>query len=151
MSNPDPGVDAWEALLRVHASVLPLLEREVLEATGLSLSRYDVLLELNRVPERRLRLSELSERVVLSRTRISRLLEDMAAEGLIAKSPDPADGRATFALLTPQGRMMLRRAAPIYLDAIRRHFSERLTRHEQRLIAGALRRVVESIDEEPAN
>ena len=150
MSDATPDTDAWEAVLRLHAALLPILESEVRAATGLSLSRYDVLLELNRAPEHRLRLSELGERVVLSRTRVSRLVDAMEGEGLIAKAPDPSDGRATFASMTRRGRSMLRRAAPVYVDGIRRHFADRLTRTEHVTITTSLRRVLQSIEAEHA-
>src|SRR4051794_1178163 len=117
----DEGVRAWSLLLRTHAALVPVIGREVERGAQLPLSWYDLLLELNAAPERRLRMQELGARVVLSRSRISRLVDDMAAEGLVRRDPDPQDRRSSFAVLTDDGRSALRRAAPVYLDAIRRH------------------------------
>ena len=66
------------------------------------MSRSDVLLELNATPGRRLRMSELGQRAVLSRTRVSRVVDELAAAGLAERQPDEADGRSSFAALTPR-------------------------------------------------
>lgn len=138
------GVEAWELVLRTHAALIPTLAREVEQASGVPLSWYDVLLELSRAPDRHLRMTELGERVVLSRSRVSRLVDDMVEAGLVVKQPDPDDGRATRALLTPQGRAALRRAAPHYLAGIDHHFTSHLTPHEIATITGALGRILEA-------
>lgn len=139
----DPGVVVWEAMLRVHAAVLAVLSAEVEEVTGLALSSYDVLLELNRAPDRELRMTELGERVVLSRSRVSRVVDSMESQGLVVRRPDPADGRATLVTATPAGRSALRRAAPTYLQGIRRHFSAYLTRDESNAMREALNRILD--------
>jgi DNA-binding MarR family transcriptional regulator len=136
------GTEAWELVLRTHAALVPELDRRVKEATGLPLSWYDVLLELNRAPERRLRMTDLGERVVLSRTRVSRIARAMADAGMLEQRPDPHDGRATLATLTPKGRAALRRAAPTYLAGIDALFSSRITAAEAQGIVTALTRVL---------
>jgi DNA-binding MarR family transcriptional regulator len=138
-----PGVVAWELLLRVHAALVPELDRLVGEVCGVPLSWYDVLLELNRAPDRRLRMTELGERVVLSRSRVSRIVDAMESEGLVRREPDPEDRRATLALLTVHGRETLRQAAPGYLSGIERMFSSRLTLEEIEVISRALASVLE--------
>ena len=137
------GVATWETLLRVHADVVPVVAREVQEATGLPLAWYDVLLELNRAPRRRLRMRQLGERVVLSRTRVSRIVDDLVADGLVTREADPADARAMFAVITTDGRQVLRRAAPVYLRAIEQHFAARLERAELEAVHRGLRRVLD--------
>ena len=138
----DLGVDAWEALLRVHAALVPILASEVEDATGLPLSWYDVLLELNSASGRRLRMQNLGERVVLSRTRVSRIVDDMIRRGLVTKEPDPTDGRASLAIITADGRRALRRAAPVYLTGIKRHFTTHLGSNELKTIQSGFRRVL---------
>lgn len=132
--------DAWEALLRIHAALVPAIAAEVEAATGLPLSWYDVLLELSGAPDRRLRMQELGERVVLSRSRVSRIVDEMMAAGLVTKRPDPDDGRATLAVLTAAGRRAQRRAAPVYLAAIERRFGAHLP--DAATVAGALLQVL---------
>jgi DNA-binding MarR family transcriptional regulator len=123
----DPDVAAWRALLVAHSRLVPAVEAELRAAGQVSLSWYDVLLELNSAPERRLRMSELGQRVVLSRTRVSRVVDELTAAGLAERQPDRADGRSSFAALTPQGRAALRRAWPVYREAIRRRLGTQLT------------------------
>lgn len=132
-----PGTEAWELLLRTHAALVQV------EEAGLPLSWYDVLLELNRAQGRRLRMTDLGERVVLSRTRVSRIVGYMADARLLQQHPDPDDGRATLATLTPKGRDALRKGAPTYLAGIDAVFSSRITAAETQTIVTALRKVLE--------
>jgi DNA-binding MarR family transcriptional regulator len=83
-------------------------------------------------------MSELGERAVLSRTRVSRVVDELAGAGLAERQPDPADGRSSFAVLTPAGRDALRRAWPVYRDAIRRRVGAHLTAQQCRQLAALL-------------
>ncbi|WP_415855118.1 MarR family winged helix-turn-helix transcriptional regulator [Sinomonas sp. G460-2] len=122
--------DAWGALLRVHAALVPVLDREVQGKTGLPLSWYDVLLELAAAPDGRLRMTDLAERVVLSRSRVSRLVDELAARRLVGKEGHPDDRRSAFAVITDAGLSEFRRSAPVYLRAIEEHFASRLSDEE---------------------
>lgn len=137
MSQDVDRVSAWAALLRVHAAVVPKLERELVP-TGLPLSWYDALLELNDAPGRKLRMTELGQRVVLSRERVSRVVGELERAGLVRREPNPDDGRSSFAAITPEGRARLRAAAPTYLAGIERHYSSHLTDSEIRVLTRAL-------------
>jgi DNA-binding MarR family transcriptional regulator len=132
--------DAWGALLQTHAALVPQLDRAVREDSGLPLAWYDVLLELATADEGRLRMSDLAARVVLSRTRISRVVDELAGAGLVSREQNPADGRSAFAVITRQGRRRFEQAAPGYLEQIERRFAAGLTDDELRTIARALRR-----------
>jgi DNA-binding MarR family transcriptional regulator len=134
-------VAAWAALLRTHAGVVPKLERRVAEH-GLPLPWYDVLLVLSSAPGRRLRMSELGARAVLSRERISRVVTELERAGLVAREANPDDGRSWFAAITPAGRSRLRAAAPVYLAGIEEHFGRHLSDAEVRTVTRALGRVV---------
>ncbi|HYX93752.1 MAG TPA: MarR family transcriptional regulator [Geodermatophilus sp.] len=136
-------VAPWAALLRVHAAVLPKLER-ALAAQQMPLAWYDVLLELNAAPDRRLRMSELGARVVLSRERVSRVVDELERAGLVRRERNPDDRRSLFAVLTPEGRARLRAAAPVYLEGIERHYTGHLADEEIRVISVALQRVLEA-------
>jgi DNA-binding MarR family transcriptional regulator len=139
--SPDRSL-AWAALLRVHAALVPRLDRELLAAVGMPLTWYDVLLELHAAPEWRLRMTDLGERVVLSRTRVSRVVDELVAAGLVRREVNPDDGRSALATLTKAGARRLRAAAPRYLDGIERHFTRHLTATEQKAIARGLNRVL---------
>jgi DNA-binding MarR family transcriptional regulator len=140
----DPAVDAWRGLLVAHSRLVPAVEADLRAAGQIALSWYDVLLELNAAPERRLRMSELGQRVVLSRTRVSRIMDELAAAGLAERQPDQADGRSSFAVLTPAGRDALRRAWPVYREAIRRHLAAGLTVPQCRELAALLDQVIKA-------
>jgi DNA-binding MarR family transcriptional regulator len=148
MPRDEPSVTAWAALLRVHAALLPRLERE-LAAVGMPLAWYDVLLEVNAAPDRRLRMTELGARAVLSRERISRVVDELERAGLARRERNPDDGRSLLASITDEGRARLRAAAPTYLDGIARHFGAHLRGDEARVLAAALFRVLRA--EEPGS
>ncbi len=134
----DPEVAAWRGVLVAHSRLVPAMEADLRAAGQVSLSWYDVLLELNAASGRRLRMTELSQRAVLSRSRVSRIVDELAAAGLAERQPDQADGRSSFAALTPAGRTALRRAWPVYRKAIRRHIGAHLTAQQCRQLAALL-------------
>ena len=134
---------AWAALLQVHAALVPGLDRALQRAAGLPLSWYDVLLELAAAPGRRLIMSELGERVVLSRTRVSRIVAELAAAGLVCREGNPDDGRSAFAVMTADGLARYRAAAPHYVASIEKQFADGLTDAELSSIAETLRKVLQ--------
>jgi DNA-binding MarR family transcriptional regulator len=137
----DDGLAAWASLLRCRAALVGRLEAQLQAERGMSLAWYDVLLVLNSAAGRRLRMSALGERVVVSRTRVSRIVDEMVVAGLVRREVDPSDRRSWFAILTPDGRAALRRAAPVYLRGISTDFSQHLRAEEKRVIRDALERV----------
>ena len=139
-------VAAWAALLRTHAAVLPKLER-ALAPTGLPLTWYDVLLVLNAAPNRRLRMSDVGARAVVSRERVSRVVTELERSGLVERQANPDDKRSSYAAITTEGRRRLRAAAPIYLGAVEKHFLGHLTNAQIATLTQALGRVVAA--EEP--
>jgi DNA-binding MarR family transcriptional regulator len=139
----------WGALLKVHAALVPRLDRELQEAHGLPLTWYDVLLELNSAPGRRLTMGQLGSVAAVSRTRVSRVVDELTRAGLVTKEPNPDDGRSAFAAVTPAGRAALRKAAPTYVAAVHREFADHLTAHETEALATALRKVLAASAPEP--
>jgi DNA-binding MarR family transcriptional regulator len=140
-----PGLGAWRAFLQAYAVVVPRIERILQAETGLPFAWYDVLLELNAAkPERRLRMQELGDRVTISRSRVSRVVDELERAGYVARVPDPADRRASFAAITPEGRAALRKAAPVYLAAVEREFLAHLSDADVHTIERALDRVREA-------
>lgn len=141
VSERDDPVEAWRALLRAHAGALRAIEADLATRRLMTLGWYDVLLELNSAPGRRLRMQELAARVTLSRTRVSRMVDELEHAGLVAREPDPDDGRASFAIVTAQGRTELRKTAPHYLAAIEEHFTSHLSAPERQVLSSALGRI----------
>jgi DNA-binding MarR family transcriptional regulator len=136
----DDYLSAWSALLRLHAALVPVIDAELTEATRIPLSWYDVMLELNAAEGRRLRMSELGEVAVLSRTRVSRVVDELERAWYVSRVPNPDDRRSSFAQLTPAGRSAFRSAAPVYMQSIRSHLGALLSTRE----AATLRRLLES-------
>lgn len=143
------GTETWGLLLRTHAALVPALNRELETARGLPLSWYDVLLELNAAPGRRLRMQELGNRVVLSRSQASRVVDELARAGLACRERDPADRRGAHAVLTDAGRRALREAAPVYLAGIAAHFTDHLAGDELEALHRGLRRVLAAAEGPP--
>jgi DNA-binding MarR family transcriptional regulator len=141
----DTGTAAWAALLRVHAALVPVLDRELQAACGLPLTWYDVLLELNSAPGRRLSMGELGQVAVVSRSRVSRVVDQLAAGGLVVREANPQDRRSAYASITEAGRKRLRTAAPVYLGGIERHFSAQMSADDARTTAAALERVLAAL------
>lgn len=139
----DDRVAAWRSLLLAHSAVIRAIEADLSRERLIPLAWYDVLLELNAAPDRRLRMSELGERVVLSRSRVSRLVDELERLGHVERIPDERDGRASLAVLTATGRAELKRTAPRYLDGIERHFTSLLSDRERTVVASALGKVAE--------
>jgi DNA-binding MarR family transcriptional regulator len=134
-------VGVWRSFLRAHAGVMRELERELLAETGMPIGWYDVLLQLAEAPQRRLRMAELADRVLLSRSGLTRLIDRLQAEGLVRREPSPDDARGTYTVLTQEGFDRLRRAAPVHLAGIREHWLARFSDEELRLLGGLLARL----------
>ncbi|MDQ4137251.1 MAG: MarR family transcriptional regulator [Actinomycetota bacterium] len=139
------GERAWAALLRAHARFVPRLDQGLQAATGLPLAWYDVLLELSSAGGR-LRMSELGERVVLSRTRVSRIVDDLVRAGLVAREANPEDGRSFYALLTEEGVRRFRAGARVYREGIERQFAGRVDAASLRSVAETLEQLLASDD-----
>ncbi len=133
---------AWRTLITTHATVIDLIEHELAEAKQLPLSSYDVLLALVEAPNRRLRMHELAQAVVLSRSGLTRLVDRLEQEGLLRRDRSGPDRRATYAVLTLKGFRAFRSAWPIYAQGIARHFARYLTDEELYMLTEALTRVL---------
>jgi DNA-binding MarR family transcriptional regulator len=137
-------IGAWRAVLLAQSRTLRAIERD-LEASGaMSLSWYDVLLELDAAPGRRLRMQDLAARAVVSRPRVSRIVSELESAGYLERCADPTDGRASVVTITKAGRAMFRRTAPIYLDGIERHFNRHLAAEDHQQIETLLTPVVDA-------
>jgi DNA-binding MarR family transcriptional regulator len=111
MTSEDVGrwTPAWLALVRTQARLWDLVETQMRQDSGLTMPRYDVLMQLD-IAGGKLGLSELASTIVLSPSGLSKLLDRMEASGLLRREPDPRDARSTFAQITPRGRALVRKA-----------------------------------------
>lgn len=119
-----------------------LIERELAEAKQLPLSSYDVLLTLLEAPDHRLRMHEIADAVVLSRSGLTRLIDRLEAQGLLVRERSGSDRRGAYAVLTSKGLTALRQAWPTYAKGIQQHFLSQLSDAEVRTLTEALERVL---------
>jgi DNA-binding MarR family transcriptional regulator len=123
-------LDVWRSFLRAHAHITRVLEGELLAAQRLSLASYDVLVQLSEAPGRRLRMTELADAVLLSRSGVTRLVDRLERSGLVARARVDSDGRGVEAVLTQLGFDRLRAATGTHLSGVARHFAGHLAEGE---------------------
>jgi DNA-binding MarR family transcriptional regulator len=132
---------AWRGLLRVHTALVRELDAELDAAHGLPLSSYDVLIYLQSAPGRRLRMAELADSVLLSRSGVTRLVDRLEREGLLVRDACESDGRGLFAVLTDKGEELLAKARPTHLAGVRERFLRHFSENELRTLARYWERV----------
>ncbi len=137
----DPRLAAWRAFLLTHARLIRTLERELQDEQDLALTDYDVLVQLAAAEERRLRMSDLADRLLLSRSGATRLVDRLVADGLVERVTCESDRRGQWAQLTDAGMQRLRAATPTHLRGVAEHFVDRLDAQE----LGELLRMLERI------
>src|SRR3954449_5317887 len=112
----------WRGFLRVHAALAKQLDAELEAAHGLPLSSYEVLINLQAAPDQRLRMADLADRALLSRSGMTRLVDRLERQGLLVRDHCVSDARGCFAVLTDAGRELLARARPTHLEGVRASF-----------------------------
>ena len=128
---------AWVGFLRTHATLVRELDDELTRAHGLPLSSYDVLVQLESADDGRLRLSQLADAVLLSRSGLSRLVARLVDQGLVERMECTDDARGAFAAITDRGRERLNEARATHRAGIRERFLGRLSEEQQRRLADA--------------
>ncbi|HMJ97231.1 MAG TPA: MarR family transcriptional regulator [Thermoleophilaceae bacterium] len=123
-------------MLRAHAELTRALDAQLAREHKLPLSSYEVLLFLADAPDGRMRMSELAESVLLSRSGLTRLVDRLEREGLLKRERCESDARGLFAEITPEGRRMFDEARRTHLDGVRALFLDRFSRAELRTLGG---------------
>lgn len=137
-------LEAWAGFLRAHMAVTRELDEELRHAEGLSLSEYDVLLQLADAPEGRLRMAELADAVLLSRSGLTRLVDGLERKGLACRKRCPDDARGLHAVITDEGLAVRRRASRTHLAGVRERFLGRLSENQLHHLARAWRALARS-------
>jgi len=135
-------IKAWVRLMRAQQAVLARVERELKDAGLPPLGWYDVLLELSRADEGRLRQFEIGERVLLSKFNLSRLLDRLEDEGLVKRESCAEDRRGANVVITRAGRELQKRMWPVYEQAIAKHFARHYSEEQAAALAELLRPLV---------
>ena len=139
---------AWRGLLALHAQLAARLNRDLQRTSGLSLSDYDVLVQLTDVADGRLRVLELGEALQWGKTRVSKQVSRMAGRDLVAKEECAEDRRGAYVVLTATGRRAIEQAAPAHVELVRQIVFDVLTPRQVRELATITRTVLDRFDEQ---
>jgi DNA-binding MarR family transcriptional regulator len=138
----DVEMGAWAGFLRAHRALVAELDEELRREHDLPLTSYDVLAQLDNAPDHRLRMSELADAVLLSRSGLTRLVERLEKKGLIERRECTDDARGAFAVLTGAGEAALRDARGTHLAGVRERFLRRFDENELRRLGDVWRRLL---------
>jgi DNA-binding MarR family transcriptional regulator len=141
----DPRLDAWRSFVHAHARLTRRLDEELQAAHRLSLAEYDALLQLANAPGRRLRMSALADRVLLSRSGITRLVDRLVAADMVERTTCTTDARGAEAALTAAGLERLRAASATHLEGVGRLFLDVVTAEEREVLTRAFGRVLDNV------
>jgi DNA-binding MarR family transcriptional regulator len=122
LSSHDPRLEPWRAFLTAHARITRRLDEELRLEHDLSLAEYDALLTIADSPGRRIRMRQLADRVILSKSGVTRLIDRLVIDGLVERDACQTDARGAEAVLTDAGLDRLRRASRTHLRGIAQHF-----------------------------
>ncbi|MGY1618901.1 MarR family winged helix-turn-helix transcriptional regulator [Geodermatophilus sp. SYSU D00691] len=118
---------AWRAWLFSSMLLQDRLDRELTHATGISHAYYEILVSLSEAPDRRLRMSQLADRCLSSRSRLSHAVSRLEERGWVRREVCPDDGRGLLAVLTDEGFAALEAAAPVHVESVRTHLFDQLS------------------------
>jgi DNA-binding MarR family transcriptional regulator len=119
---------AWRAWLYSSQLLNDRLDRELTRATGIPHAYYEILVQLSETPERQMRMSELADRCLSSRSRLSHAVSRLEERGWVRRQVCAEDGRGLLAVLTDEGFAALEAAAPIHVEGVRTHLFDQLPR-----------------------
>ncbi|MEA3216673.1 MAG: hypothetical protein QOJ19_2829 [Acidimicrobiia bacterium] len=139
----DDELRAWRALVICSSRLKAVLDAELMAKHDLPFGDYEVLVVLSEAPDRRMRMTELAEHLFLSPSGLTRRLDRLTRDGLVAREQCPFDRRGTFAVLTQQGFARLEQAAPCHLRGVREHFIDLLDREQLQEMGRALEAVAD--------
>jgi len=134
----DAELAAWRGFIKTHAQVIERIEQDLSREKRVPLSTYDVLIALFEAPGRKLRLKDLTSKMVLTKSGITRLIDRLEKDGLIVRAKSEEDGRGLYAVLTDEGEAQLRRAWPVYAQGIKRYFASALSEEDVRGVTAAM-------------
>ena len=133
---------AWRGMLKVHSALVKALDSELETAHGLPLSSYEVLIYLRVAPGKRLRMAELADRTLLSRSGMTRLVDRLERDGLLRRDTCASDARGCFAVLTERGEEVLAGARATHLAGVRRRFLDHLDDEDIARLGSAFNKVL---------
>jgi DNA-binding MarR family transcriptional regulator len=143
---PETHLEAWRRYYVSFWRISADIEAQLAAAGQPSLSWYDVLYQLYRAPERRLRMSDLARTALLSRSGLTRLVDNLEKKKLIERKSCPTDGRVQYAELTDAGLEVLRGIWPYYRAGIAKHFASHISAAEAKQLAEVFGRIADALE-----
>lgn len=137
---------AWRKFLTAHVLLIEQIERDLSQADLPPLSWYDVLFALSEAPEHKLRLHELAQAVLLTRSNLTRLVDRLEVAGLIQREQCSSDRRGAFAVITDEGYKMLDRMWAVYSQGIKQYFAHHIDTAEVKFLIKILDRMTNPTD-----
>jgi DNA-binding MarR family transcriptional regulator len=139
-------LQAWRGLLCTHATLVKALDAQLAAEHDLPLSSYEVLMFVSDSENGRMRMHDVADRVLLSRSGLTRLVDRLVRDGLVVRESCPGDARGSFAVITDAGRELMRHARATHLAGIRALFLDKLTPEEQQQLGAIFDRVLTAGD-----
>jgi hypothetical protein len=139
---------AWRRYIIASRRLLEALDFD-LGHHELSMADYEVLAQLSDAPDRKMRMSELADVAMLSRSRLSHRIKVMEKAGWVKREPCPIDKRGYFAVMTAKGWKAIVAAAPDHVESVRSRFIDHLTKEDQRVLSEIFERITDSLKENP--
>jgi len=143
LSSRDARLEPWRAFIEAHARITRRLDEELRAEHDISLAEYDALLNIADAPDRRIRMRHLADRVILSKSGVTRLIDRLVLDGLVARDTCLTDARGAEAVLTSAGMDRLRRASRTHLRGIEEHFLAGLDAEDVSAVQRTMRAVAE--------
>lgn len=140
-------LNAWRLFITAHARIISAIDHDMAAADVIPLNWYDVLIELYEAPDRRLRMSDLAERVILTRSGLTRLVDRLEQNNYIIRETDPHDRRGFYAVLTDAGVTAMRAAWPVYAQGIRDLFAHYMDQDQAQMMADLFEKILHGLDD----
>lgn len=141
----DEQQESWRAWIAASSLLSDRLDRDLQDNAGLSLADYEILVRLSEAPDRRIRMSELAELTLSSRSRLSHQIDRMASTGLVTREVCTEDRRGSFAVLTDDGWRTLVKSAPLHVESVRANLVDVLSPAEFAALGKACAKIAERL------
>jgi DNA-binding MarR family transcriptional regulator len=142
----DSEQQVWRSLLAIQRRLEERLDQDLRAAHGLSLNDYEVLVHLSEAPQLALRMSELADRLLLSRSGLTRRIDGLVRGGMVERRVCPSDGRGLLAQLTPAGAERLHQAAPTHVRGVRQYLIDVIGSERLEAVAAGVRQIDGALD-----
>lgn len=150
MSVDESVLRAWSLFVDAYAALFGRLEPEMKQEVGISFSWFDVLATLVTTPDHHLRMGDLVDRVLISFSRVSRVVGELESHGLVERSTDPDDRRGVIVKLTDSGQALHGRAAKMHIRGVEEHFGAHTSSDERIVLVNVFERILSELGREPS-